>query len=71
MKKQKIGYNEEFIMYVLVDWKLFSKVKDTLEGAGFKTTYKEKGNDDIKIEVEVNTYNCQHAKYIIKQIVNP
>lgn len=71
-KKQSIAWEEEFIMYVFVDWKLIKKVVKILKSSGFKASdhrFRDQESDDHELRVIVKPSNANVAHSIIQNII--
>jgi len=69
---KKIAYNEQFWLYVYVDWKLSKKVVSSLKLLKFKAQinrYKDQKTDDDEISVLVTPENAGVAYSIINAII--
>lgn len=69
---KKIGFNEKFIVYVYVDYKLAAELLQSLNDAGFKAkTYRhaDQKNDDEELRVTVTPETSDKAWKIINSVI--
>lgn len=63
---KKIGFNEEFTLFILVDFKDVDPMMAALKDAGFKPkAYDISGNDDKSVEVTVTPFTAASAHTIM------